>query len=256
MLLRSQENSFLRSSQGTRIIWTSGFFHIKRIWSQRENSNYRFLKDSFILSKFLPNSRAGVAEWLTARCLLCAVWTVWVQALSLHQCWWTHPQVCGLKRLSCHTDLYTVSMYHHTRGESEDHTSEKACKGSTLASKSMTDVTKSPKQGSQWPHEMDLFPQKCFLKNLLPKAQVKHSNFLNNKTGYLFSSTICWWYLWPVKMSLQDPVILFTRHSFISRVRWIWWKFRLLITFCGVNGNLWYFSSVFFKPTCRYNYAW
>ena len=36
-------------------------------------------------------------------------------------------QVCGSKRLSCHADLYTVSRC-HTRGESEDHTREKARK--------------------------------------------------------------------------------------------------------------------------------
>ena len=34
-----------------------------------------------------------------------------------------------------------------TGGESEDHTGEKACKGSTLALKPGTDVTRSPKQG-------------------------------------------------------------------------------------------------------------
>ena len=36
-----------------------------------------------------------------------------------------------------------------TRGESEDHTSEKACKGSALALKLREDITRSPKQGYQ-----------------------------------------------------------------------------------------------------------
>ena len=47
--------------------------------------------------------------------------------LNLHQCLLTHLQVCWLKTPSCHADLYTVSKY-NTRGESEDHTGEKACK--------------------------------------------------------------------------------------------------------------------------------
>ena len=48
---------------------------------------------------------------------------------------------------ACHADLYTVSRC-CIRGESEDHTSEKACKkGSTLALKPRTDVTRSLKQG-------------------------------------------------------------------------------------------------------------
>ena len=42
--------------------------------------------------------------------------------------------------------LYIVSRC-RTRGESEDHTSEKARKGSTLALKPRADVTRSPKQG-------------------------------------------------------------------------------------------------------------
>ena len=49
----------------------------------------------------------------------------------------------------------------HTTGESEDHTSEKTCKKrSTLALKLRTDLTRSPKQGYQWPHEKDLCPPK------------------------------------------------------------------------------------------------
>ena len=60
---------------------------------------------------------------------------------NLHQCLWTRLQVCGSKMLSCHADLYTVSRC-HTRGKSEDHTSEKVTKkGSTLAFKPRADIT-------------------------------------------------------------------------------------------------------------------
>ena len=53
------------------------------------------------------------------------------------------------KRLSCHADLYTVSRC-HTRGESENHTGEKAHKkGCTLVLTPKADVTRSPKQGYQ-----------------------------------------------------------------------------------------------------------
>ena len=49
--------------------------------------------------------------------------------------------------------IYTVSRC-STRGASEDYTGEKACKkGSTLAWKPWPDVTRSPKEGYQWPHE-------------------------------------------------------------------------------------------------------
>ena len=67
-------------------------------------------------------------------------------------------QVCGPKRLSCYADLYTVSRC-HTRGESEDHTSEKTCKGSL---KPRADLTRIPKQGYQWPHEKGSCPSKFF----------------------------------------------------------------------------------------------
>ena len=74
------------------------------------------------------------------------------RALNLHQCFRTCLQARGSKRLSYHADLYTVSRC-RTRGESEDHTSKKARKGSTLALKLRVDITRSPKQGYQWPHQ-------------------------------------------------------------------------------------------------------
>ena len=63
-----------------------------------------------------------------------------VRALNLHQCLWTNLQVLASKRLGCHADLYIVSRC-HTRCESEDHTSEKACKESTLALEPRADIT-------------------------------------------------------------------------------------------------------------------
>ena len=50
-----------------------------------------------------------------------------------------------------------TSQQHKTR-------SRKACKGSTLALKPRADVTRSPKQGYQWPHEKDLRPPNFFFK--------------------------------------------------------------------------------------------
>ena len=47
-----------------------------------------------------------------------------------------------------------------------DHSSKKACKGSTLALKPRTDATRSPKQGYQWPHEKDLCPPNFFFEKL------------------------------------------------------------------------------------------
>ena len=54
--------------------------------------------------------------------------------------WWLEPypnlhqwclQVSGLKRLACHGDHYAIRRCHN-RGESEDHTSEKACINSKI----------------------------------------------------------------------------------------------------------------------------
>ena len=76
-------------------------------------------------------------------------------SLNLNQCLWTCLQAHGLKRLSCHADLYTVSRC-HTRGESGDHTGEKAHKKGSIRA----DVTQSTKQGYQWSIEKDLYPPK------------------------------------------------------------------------------------------------
>ena len=50
----------------------------------------------------------------------------------------------------CHAGCQEVTRC-HTRGESEDHSSEKACKGSTLALKPRADVTRSPNRGTSGP---------------------------------------------------------------------------------------------------------
>ena len=76
----------------------------------------------------------------------------------LLKCLRTCVQVRGLKRLGCHADLYTVSRC-HTRGESEDHTSEEARKGIHPGfenQKSKTGVSVAPRKG--------LMSSKIFLK--------------------------------------------------------------------------------------------
>ena len=68
------------------------------------------------------------------------IWEVepeWPSGIQRHACCMQHGQswvwapnhqcLHGSKRLGCHADLYTVSRC-HTRGESEDRTSKKACK--------------------------------------------------------------------------------------------------------------------------------
>ena len=107
-----------------------------------------FIFHNLICSKIEP-------KWPNGTVLCSPDRASWVGAPNLNQCLWTCLQVHGTKRLSCHADLYTVSRC-RTRAESEDHTSEKACKGSTLALKSRADVTINPKQGYQWPDEKNL----------------------------------------------------------------------------------------------------
>ena len=104
-----------------------------------------------------------MVEWYAAlaSCVRHGWSRVWVP--NLRQCLWTHLQVYGSKRLSCHADLYAVSRC-HTRGKSEDHTSEKTCKGSTLALKPRADVTRSPKTRVSVTHKKDLCSPKIILK--------------------------------------------------------------------------------------------
>ena len=105
-------------------------------------------------------------EWLSGlqhrACCVQHGWP-WVQAPNLHQCLWTHMQVCRSKRLNCHTDLYTVSWC-CIRGESEDHTSEKACKGSTLVLKPRAMPPEVQNRGISGPMKRTYVPQKKFKK--------------------------------------------------------------------------------------------
>ena len=97
---------------------------------------------------------------------------LWVRAPNLHQCLWTLLQVCESKRLGCHADLYTVSRC-CTRGESEDHTSKKVCKGihpgfetqGRHHQKSKTGVSVAPRRG--------LMSSKFFFKKL-PFLDINH----------------------------------------------------------------------------------
>ena len=71
-----------------------------------------------------------------------------------------HVQVCESKMLSCNAGQEVSRR--HTRGEFEDHagTHIEAGKGSTLDLKPRVDVTRSPKQVSQWSHTKDFCPPK------------------------------------------------------------------------------------------------
>ena len=69
----------------------------------------------WIHHKFNALNRAWVAEKL--RTLCCGIQGC---GFKHHQCLWIGLQVCGLKRLHCHADHYTVSRCHH-RGESEEY---------------------------------------------------------------------------------------------------------------------------------------
>ena len=93
---------------------------------------------------------------------------------NLHQCLQTCLQVYGSKRLSCHADPNTVNRC-HTRGESEEQCAgKKVWKISTLVLKPRADITRSPKQVYQWPHEKNVCPPKRFLKK--SQSQLYHGN--------------------------------------------------------------------------------
>ena len=102
-------------------------------------------------------------------------------------------------------NLYTVSRC-LTRGESEDHTSKKACKKqSTLALKPRADVTRSPKQGYQWPHKKDLCPSEIFKKN---KAAKVLATCLSNGQDQDLLKMLFWNYLCVTSISLYQLVLL------------------------------------------------
>ena len=90
------------------------------------------------------------------------------------QCLWTHRQVCGSKRHCCHADLHTVSTC-HPRGESEDHTDEKACKnGSTLGLNPGQISPKVQNRGISGPTKRTYVLQKKFFPPKIKKNNNKH----------------------------------------------------------------------------------
>ena len=111
---------------------------------------------SVVRSKSKTRCQAEVAEWFTAPCLLCVAPMVVGLSLSLAQ---TSTNACGHICKYVDQKGSPAMLTSTVRGESEDHTGEK-CKRSTLALKPRADVTRSPKQGHQWSHEKDLYPQK------------------------------------------------------------------------------------------------
>ena len=110
-------------------------------------------------------SQAGVAEWFTAPCLLCAAWMamgsspkpppmladttagMWIKKARL-PCWPLYSQQVSHQRWI--SGIHCMQVTKH------------ASKGSTLALKPREDITRSPKQGYQWPHEKDLCPPKIY----------------------------------------------------------------------------------------------
>ena len=143
--LKAFNTSFLCSLNlwiGTLLTWPVVFKWVNVHWLKPSQSG-RVVYIAMVVARTVVGSSPGLDRTSTNSC--------------------RHICISGSKRLGCHADLYTVSRC-HTRGESENHTSEKACKGSTLALKPRADVTRSPKQGYQWPHKKDLCPTKILLK--------------------------------------------------------------------------------------------
>ena len=74
-----------------------------------------------------------------------------------------------MKWLGCHAGCQGISRYHRSYisgihcMKATKHTS----KESTLVLKPMVDVTRSRKQGYQWPHKKGLIPPKKFLKSVV-----------------------------------------------------------------------------------------
>ena len=146
----------------------------KRTWDERSGQEARTgvplppCVDRQIPVKTVPSPcRARVVKWST---VLCCVWhrQSWVRAPNLHQCLQTCLKVHRPKMLGCHADLYTVGRC-HTRGESEESVvcrrESTQARESTLALKPRAHITRSPKQGFQWPHKKDLCSTKILKKN-------------------------------------------------------------------------------------------
>ena len=149
-------------------------------------------------------------EWPSGlQCHACFVWHgwLWVWAPNLLQCLQTYLHEHGLKSLGYHADPYTVSRC-HTRGESEDHRGKKAHKGSTLALKPRVDITRSPKQGYQWPHEENLCSPKIIKNFHWPYVYTTFSKYLG---------------IWVSIGRTDDPAMLFAK---FGNVYWPSWSAR------------------------------
>ena len=105
----------------------------------------------------------------------------------------SHQCLAGMwkRQLSCHTGHQEVSRC-HTRGESQGtcnitHTpplsSNKA--EPTLALKPRGEVTRSPKQGYQWPQEKDSCPPKINFKKKFKKKKKCSTNMVSRSANEL-----------------------------------------------------------------------
>ena len=139
----------------------TGNVEIQEIQISKKEVNYNHVLCHLLI---LFKSFWEFCEYLSHTQTNTYVWSIYSEVYFCNIILWTRQQIRGSKRLSCHADIYTVSRC-RTRGESRDHSSEKARKGSTLALKPMADVTKSPKQGYQSHHEKNICPRRIFKKN-------------------------------------------------------------------------------------------
>ena len=113
---------------------------------------------------YIQKSNIGLVECPT----LGYAYGLILDEISKSQCFLSHHKpsclhVCGSKRSSCHADPYTVSRC-CTRGESEDHTSERKHTRSTLALKTRTDITRVQNRCISGPTKRTDVLQKLFLK--------------------------------------------------------------------------------------------
>ena len=139
----------------------------------------------YMSAKSICCSQAGVAKWSTAPYLLHAARTVmglspkpppiladisagtWIKKAQL-PCWPLYSQQVSHQRW-----ISGIHCMQATKHASEE---------STLALKLRGDVTRSPKQGYQWPHKKDSCPPKYFLK----KVNLSHCKlFIHSKSTCL-----------------------------------------------------------------------
>ena len=88
--------------------------------------------------------------------------------IAFIQCMWEEPgQPCRIHTYTVYTSIGGKGKC-HTRGESEESVvcrwGSMQVRESTLVLKPRADVTRSSKQGYQWPHKKDLCPTKFFKK--------------------------------------------------------------------------------------------